>query len=160
MSPPAESGPMVAERPPPAPASVPAAGSANPDAWGRIVRSAAASPIIRAILTNATLVALTSDTATLACPPRFASGARQRAAEIAAVFEKELGRKVRVEVRDPETPAGAGADGPATTGAEEGGGTGERAEGGTGRQAIDDPLVKLAIELFSARIVAVQPRPE
>lgn len=133
---------------PPAP-PIPAAPSADAPLWARIVRSPTLTPMLRAILTNSTLVEVKDGAAVLDTPARFAAGARSRLGEIAAVFERELGRRIEVSLREP---------GPAS------GDTGESAGGeAAGAPAapvspVDDPLVKIAMELFNARIVSVQPR--
>jgi hypothetical protein len=124
---------------------VPPAPPADIPLWARIVRSPTLSPVLRAILTNSTLVELKDTAAVLNTAPRFLSGAQSRLSEIAAVFEKELGRRIEVTLQEPEaTPADASA--------------GEEAPAAAPPSPVDDPLVRIAMELFNARIVSVQPR--
>jgi len=102
--------------------------------------------MVRTILTNSTLVELKPSEATILCAPRYAVGARSNLAQIAAVFEKELGRRIQVVIREAESGSAGGGgvvDGKSDTGDD---------------ASVDDPLVKLAAELFGARIVAVQAR--
>ncbi len=114
--------------------------------WARIVRSPTLSPVLRAILTNSTLVEIKDDAAVLDTAPRFLAGARSRLPEIAAAFEKEVGRRIVVTLREPEaTPADASEQG-------------STPPAGPPPSPVDDPLVKIAMELFNARIVSVQPR--
>ncbi|MFN7022011.1 MAG: hypothetical protein ACK4WH_11885 [Phycisphaerales bacterium] len=128
-------------------ASTGAAAAGEPELWGRIVRSPGASPIVRAILTNSALVELGAAEAVISCPERYVRGAGERIGEIAQVFERELGR--RVEVRVAQAAEGA----EVSAGAEP-----AAARADTASPAAEDPLVKLAAELFGARIVAVQAR--
>lgn len=120
--------------------------------------------MVRAVLSQASLVELKEVRAVIACPVRYAPGARQRLAEIAGVFEKELGRKVEVVIEEQNGASDAGA---ASSNA--GAGPGEAsphapeaatAAAPTTANPIDDPLVKTAVELFSARIVSVSRRPQ
>lgn len=120
---------------------------------------------MRAILTNSTLVELRDDTAVLACPPRFASGARTRLSDIEALLHKELGRRISVTIREDAPPADAAPDGAPAPEADAAldGRNGEAPAAAPGpvgpaRSPLEDPLVKTAIELFEARIVSVQPR--
>lgn len=108
--------------------------------------------MLRAILTNSTLVEVKDGAAVLDTPERFAAGARSRLGEIAAVFERELGRRIEVTLREPGPASG-----------ETGEGAGGEAAGAPAAPVspvspVDDPLVKIAMELFNARIVSVQPR--
>ena len=108
--------------------------------------------------------------AALACPARYVAGAKARVAEIAAVFEKEMGRAFAIWIVEPE--GGAAETAPAVqqavAPAASGGGEQHAAPAapvpspaGEARGAFnpnDDPLVKQALELFNARIVSIQPR--
>jgi hypothetical protein len=114
--------------------------------WARIVRSPAVTPVLRAILTNSTLVELKDTAAVLNTAPRFLAGAKSRLSEIAALFEKELGRRIEVTIQEPEAPSpdSPASESPATSSAPP--------------SPVEDPLVKIAMDLFNARIVSVQPR--
>lgn len=124
-----------------------AAAAGASELWGRIVRSPVASPIVRAILTNSALVELGAAEAVISCSGRYARGAGERVGEIAQIFERELGRRVGVRVVQSADPEGDSALAEAD---------GVRA--GAATSAAEDPLVKLAAELFGAKIVAVQTR--
>ncbi|MCC6321415.1 MAG: hypothetical protein IT438_08275 [Phycisphaerales bacterium] len=114
------------------------------------MRSPGASPIVRAILTNSTLVELSGDQATISCSDRFARGARERLAEIATLFRRELGRQIEVRIAE-QSPAASTPDGD--------GPSNQQSVPAPAESPVDDPLVKLAAELFGAKIVAVTHRP-
>jgi hypothetical protein len=131
--------------PPPTPSPVLPAPTADIPLWARIVRSPAVTPVLRAILTNSTLVELKDTAAVLNTAPRFLAGAKSRLSEIAAIFEKELGRRIDVTIQEPEAPPENAASSDAAPAAQP-------------PSPVEDPLVKIAMELFNARIVSVQPR--
>lgn len=123
-----------------------------------MVRSSHASPLLRVVLANTTLVEQTAGAVVLRCAERYIAGARQRVGEIGALVEREWGRAVEVRIEEPAAEDGAG-EGDAKHGAADGSsGSASGAAGEGGGGVGDDPLVKLAAELFGARIVAVQPR--
>lgn len=156
--------------------------------WARVVRACGqTNPILRAILTNSTLLGLENGSALLTCSERFAVGAKKHQAAIAQAFERELGRPIVVEFRDAlgvpaagatggnsETAPGSATDGvssdsptsqegqPATAagGATEDAGPQAKApvRNFNSNTAAEHPLVKQAMELFGAKIVDVQPR--
>lgn len=119
--------------------------------------------MVRAVLSEASLVELKDARAVIACPARYAPGARQRLAEIAGVFEKELGRKVDVVIEDQSgstvngVTAGSAEPAPAEAAASP---AASSTAAPPAANPLDDPLVKTAVELFSARIVSVSRRPQ
>lgn len=119
--------------------------------------------MVRAVLSQASLVELKDARAVIACPARYAPGARQRLAEIVGVFEKELGRKVEVVIEDQSASAEGGTAGQAapepTTQDAASTSPATSAAAPLAANPLDDPLVKTAVELFSARIVSVSRRP-
>lgn len=141
--------------------------------WAKIVRSPVSSPIIRAILTNSSLAEFkpSEGLATISCTARYAAGAKARIGEIAVIFEKEVGRRFTITIHEPGEAASAGATAaeapaaPPVAAATVPGA--EPATEATPRpstppppafNAAEDPLIRQALELFSARIVSVQPR--
>lgn len=106
--------------------------------------------MLRAILTNARLLELKPGAVRIACGSRYLAGARQRAAEITQLMEKELGARFDLSIEESDSDAAPGGD---VSGGEPGAAPSPQAGA-----PIDDPLVKLAAELFNGRIVAVQPR--
>lgn len=163
----------------PAPAPCAAPGAADDSAgialWARIVRSPSASPMLRAVLTNSSLVEIRDAVAVLCCPSRFAPGARARMAELVKLFEMELGRRFEVHIVEPgedaSSPA-ASAESAARPAVNVGSADATAAvrmrevrrasapataAGPPAPAPDEDPLVRLAIELFEARIVSIQP---
>lgn len=133
--------------------------------WSRVVRSAgASSPILRAVLTNATLETVDGDAAVVTCASRFLPGARKLQGAIAQALSRELGREMRVDLRSSdaeEAPSLAAALDAATPEADAHARTSAEPASRPSfnpNLAVEQALVKQAIELFGARVVEVKPR--
>lgn len=135
--------------------------------WGRVVRGAgAASPILRAVLTNASLARVEGDEAVVTCSPRYLSGAQKMRGQIAEALSRELGREVRVDLRVAEEAHVAAGDGTGVS--ESSADTEQNATSANVMEqsraafnpnlAMENELVKQAMELFGGRIVDVRPR--
>ena len=132
--------------------------------WSRVIRSASASPVMRAILMNSTLASVENGVATIIAPPRYASGAPKFLAQISDLLTREHGSPLQALVRSADTsePIDAAPTDTAPT---------DIAHDPIAQQppaprptpsnlpnAANHPLVKQALELFGGRIVDVQPR--
>jgi hypothetical protein len=126
------------------------------------------SPILRAILTNSSLVSLEAGKASVVCAPKFAAGAPKWSSQIAELVAREHGSPVEVTVRAAgsgetiEAPApDVSPNAPSADGTEAAPGAAPHAAS-TSRvnvvQAAEHPLIKQALELFGGRVVDVQPR--
>ena len=152
-------------------------GGESQGVWSKVVRTAGAtSPILRAVLTNASLESVKGDSAVVACAPRFMAGARKMQGAIAEALSRELGRVVSVDLREVGEAGGEVLTGARQSSAGEAPG----AVGGAAaspeapatpasaeaapkavfnpNQALEHALVKQAMELFGARVVDVKPR--
>lgn len=128
--------------------------------WSRVVRAGGEGrPLLRAVLTNLTLVEIEAGAATLVPVAGWASRAAKHLSQIAELLEREVGV--------PLQPRLVGGDLGSGGSLEAGGGTGTGGQGptpvlssaGVGSvQATEHPLVKVAVEVFGGRIVDVQPR--
>lgn len=161
-------------------ASVPAAvlglAGESQGIWSKVVRHAgASSPIMRAVLTNASLESVEGDAAVVTCSARFIAGARKMQGAIAEALSRELGREVKLDLREVgesgqrgETPDGEGAVRQGASAEESAAPAGQVAPSERAEEtpkavfnpniAMENALVKQAMELFGARVVDVRPR--
>jgi hypothetical protein len=148
--------------------------------WSNVVHAGMAqSPVLRTVLMNTMLVSFTTDggarRATLCCSERFANGAAKQRDRIAELFQRECGGPVEIIFQDTlaaqANSTGTQPAAPLTnTAAADANAASDTASPATDinprplppraapTQISDHPLVKHALEVFSAKIVDVQPR--
>lgn len=136
---------MVVSRPV-VPASAPEALSNDPAAvWERFCGLIAANPSVAPIVEPLVLEKIEGGVVVVVAPTTMALGAaRTRRGAIEEGLSKAMGRTIRLELRASESAPSAAA---LPTGAVD---TAARA------QAMSNPLVRRAVELFDGRVVDVQ----
>jgi hypothetical protein len=112
--------------------------------WPEVLRLAAASRRLRALLDGLTLEKFEDGSAELSAPPALTALARSSIKELEELLTRAAGRGVTATVREHGAPAGG--DAPQV----------KVAPAGDIRQ---HPLVKAAEELFGARVVRVESKP-
>jgi hypothetical protein len=137
--------------------------------WSKVIRSPGISPILKAILTNSSLVSLDSGKAIVVSTPKYATGAPKWITQITDLISREHGSKVEVALRaaaggesiSPRADdASIGSPSSADSSSNADFSTAPRSQqhaSGTS-QPMDNPLVKHALEVFGGRIVDVQQR--
>lgn len=151
----AEVKPAIAAQPT-AKAATPAAPVSGEVAaiWAKVVRAGGEqSPLLRAVLTNMTLISLTPTQATIAVDSTWAARAAKWTTQVAELIGKQTGQTVSVLLQSPLEGVSmtdvTSADGSAPA---------APAVRPNVSNATDHPLVKTALELFGGRVVDVQPR--
>ncbi|MBL8745416.1 MAG: hypothetical protein JNK58_03565 [Phycisphaerae bacterium] len=115
------------------------------DVWERVRALLAANPSVAPVIELLTLEKIEGNVAVVCAPTAGALGAaRTRRGAIEDGLSKALARNMRLELKAAETPAGDPRAPEAVVD------TAARA------QAMSNPLVRRAVELFDARVVDVQ----
>lgn len=124
------------------PASSPAA------LWTEVLRLASASRRLRALADGLSLATFEYDKAELSVSPALAALARSSIKELEELLTKAAGRPIAVVIRTPEDIA---TDGEATA---------TEVKAPPAQDIRQHPLVKAAEDLFGARVVRVEARPQ
>ena len=141
---PAAAPPSVQPTAQSAPAPTPAGADDIVDVWRRVGEAAGDKASAKALLGTLKLVSVAPGRAVLsASDPAQLAYARQRSEQLADLFKRAVGTVVKVTLTAGDAGEDQGASGAPL------------AVDPADREALEDPLVKRAVELFNARVVSV-----
>lgn len=134
---------------PPASAASNTAPASSPAAlWSEVLRLASNSRRLRALADSLSLASFENDKAELSVSPALAALARSSIKELEELLTKAADRPIAVVIRTPEDTS---ADGQSTA---------TEAKAQPAQDIRQHPLVKAAEDLFGARVVRVEARPQ